>query len=134
MLPFGMDCQEAVEAVAKESELVPAPLLHGATVILSCGSGVTLAGLLRGFTISPHRLVGVSSGRSIKQIEKCIRKYVGEIPNYVELVPAIMPYYESPSINCPFPCHPHYDLKTWQYLSSRLKSYDDPILFWNVGG
>src|SRR5258708_1566538 len=48
MLPFGLECPEAVAAVAHEAATVPAAFYEGGTVIVCCGSGVTLAGLLRG--------------------------------------------------------------------------------------
>ena len=50
MLPFGMECIESVDAVAKEAARVPAELCSG-TVILCCGSGVTISGLLKGFRV-----------------------------------------------------------------------------------
>jgi 1-aminocyclopropane-1-carboxylate deaminase/D-cysteine desulfhydrase-like pyridoxal-dependent ACC family enzyme len=134
MLPFGMECPEAVDSVASEAACLPRELLHNGTVVLCCGSGITLAGLLRGLPVSPRRIIGVSSGRALSQIEKCVNRHVGNLPINVQLVPASMPYHETPVITCPFPCHPHYDLKAWEHLSDHLDDYDDPILFWNVGG
>jgi 1-aminocyclopropane-1-carboxylate deaminase/D-cysteine desulfhydrase-like pyridoxal-dependent ACC family enzyme len=134
MLPFGMECREAVECVASEAARVPHELVHGATIVLSCGSGVTLAGLLKGLPVSPRRIVGVSSGRALGQIERCITRHVSKLPDNVQLVPASVPYHQAPVIGCPFPCHPHYDLKAWEHLLCHLDDYEDPILFWNVGG
>jgi 1-aminocyclopropane-1-carboxylate deaminase/D-cysteine desulfhydrase-like pyridoxal-dependent ACC family enzyme len=134
MLPFGMECEAGVQSVAVEAAQVPSELVRNGTVVVSCGSGVTLAGLLKGLDPSFSRIIGVSSGRSLDQIERCLIRHIRKIPNSIELVPPTMPYYESPDMRCPFACHPNYDLKAWQYLSSHANEYNDPILFWNVGG
>lgn len=134
MLPFGMECQEAVEAVAVEAATISQQLIREATVIVSCGSGVTLAGLLKGFPDAPRRIVGVSSGRSVSQIERCVIRHIGRIPSNVSIYAPLIPYHEAPSAYCPFPCHPNYDLKAWEHLRCHLDKYEDPILFWNVGG
>ncbi len=134
MLPFGMECPEAVQSIAAEAVHLPRDLVRGATVIVSCGSGVTLAGLLRGLPAPPRRLVGISSGRAPAQIERCVTRHVGKLPNNVVIYPPTIPYHDSPDLDCPFPCHPNYDLKAWEYLVNNLHQYEDPILFWNVGG
>ena len=134
MLPFGMECQEAVEAVASEAARLPRSLVDGATIVLCCGSGVTLAGLLKGLPASPRRIVGISSGRALRQIEECVKRHVSKLPDNVQLFPASVPYHQAPALSCPFPCHPHYDLKAWEHLLNYLDDYEDPILFWNVGG
>jgi 1-aminocyclopropane-1-carboxylate deaminase/D-cysteine desulfhydrase-like pyridoxal-dependent ACC family enzyme len=133
MLPFGLDCVESVNAIAAEAHFIPAALLRRATVVLSCGSGVTLAGLLRGLVRMPRQLVGVSSGRSVSKLQQCIRKYVDPIPANVTLVPANMRYDYTPRQHCPFPAHPNYDLKAWKYLVDNSKSLQSPLLFWNIG-
>jgi hypothetical protein len=95
---------------------------------------VTLAGLLKGLAASPRRIIGISSGRALSQIEKCIKRHVSELPDNIHLFPASVPYHQAPALSCPFPCHPHYDLKAWEHLLNHLDDYEDPILFWNVGG
>jgi hypothetical protein len=120
MLPFGLECREAVEAVAGEAARVSPATYAGGTVVLVCGSGVTLAGLLSGFTAEPHRLVGVSSGRSRENIWRCVRRHVPAIPNYVELRDAELP-------------NANYDLKGWKYLVEHAATFREPILFWNIG-
>jgi hypothetical protein len=133
MIPFGLDCPESVAAIAEEARRVPASILRDGTVVLSCGSGVTLAGLLRGFDPMPRHIIGVSSGRSLRKLRCCIRKYVRTIPDNVLLVPAGIPYDQVPERVCPFPAHPNYDLKAWAYLVDHLASWRPPVLFWNIG-
>jgi hypothetical protein len=132
MLPFGLDCRESVYAVAKEAARVPISLLSG-TIVLCCGSGVTLAGLLIGLRKLPRRLIGISSGRSGAKISACVHRYMATLPPCVELVEALMPYDSRPAIECPFPAHPNYDLKAWKYLQENVKDMTHPILFWNIG-
>ncbi len=133
MIPFGFECVEAVEAVEREAARTPDKLVDRASVIVTCGSGVTLAGLIRGFGARPARYFGVSSGRSIGKIEACLHRNLERIPRQLEIVPASMPYAEAPAIRCPFPTHPNYDLKAWEFLADHLDEVADPILFWNVG-
>ena len=45
-LPLGVNCNEGVSAIKKEADTVPDDLFKG-TVVLSVGSGVTLAGILQ---------------------------------------------------------------------------------------
>lgn len=131
MLPFGLDCEAAVREVAREAARTPASLASG-TLVLSCGSGVTLAGLLMGLPVHPRSVIGVSSGRSVANIRRCIESYV-RLCCAVCLVPARMTYYDSPPIECPFPAHPNYDLKAWHLLVQEIGSFIDPVLFWNIG-
>src|SRR5260370_40384102 len=67
MLPFGLECPEAVAAVALEAARTPSDLVRG-TIVLCCGSGATLAGLIRGLALAPAKIVAVSSARSVQRI------------------------------------------------------------------
>jgi 1-aminocyclopropane-1-carboxylate deaminase/D-cysteine desulfhydrase-like pyridoxal-dependent ACC family enzyme len=133
MLPFGLDCHESVAAVAQEAATVPVDLLKSGTVVLCCGSGVTLAGLLLGLPALPRRFVGISSGRSVAKILACVSRYVPQLPRSVELHPATVPYDCALEFSCPFPSHPNYDLKAWKFLADNIDSLRDPVFFWNVG-
>jgi hypothetical protein len=133
MLPFGLECSEAVEGVAREARTVPEQLIKGGTVVICCGSGVTLAGLLRGLPVLPHKLIGVSSGRSLNNIMACVKRYVSDVPECLELHEAETTYSSTATFPCPFPSHPNYDLKAWQFLAGRAADFKGPILFWNIG-
>lgn len=132
MLPFGFDCPEAVNGVRLEAARVPRALLTGATLVLCCGSGVTLAGLLLGLPVLPRRIIGISSGRAVRNILACLRRYV-EVPACVELHEAIVAYSAIIPFDCPFPTHPNYDLKAWKYLVENLAQIHGKVLFWNIG-
>ena len=112
---------------------MPVEYCKGGTLLVCCGSGVTLAGLLNGLNDLPARIVAVSSGRSLERIKRCVKRYVTRLPSNIEFVPAQLPYSTLSSWPCPFPTHPNYDLKVWQYLDDHIDLYADPILFWNIG-
>ena len=133
MLPFGLECTEAVDGVREEAATTPPEMLKNGTLVVCCGSGVTLAGLLRGLPLLPARIVGISSGRSTKSITSCLKRYVTDIPSCLELHEAEMPYSHALSFDCPFPSHPNYDLKAWKFLVHNLQKLKSPILFWNIG-
>jgi 1-aminocyclopropane-1-carboxylate deaminase/D-cysteine desulfhydrase-like pyridoxal-dependent ACC family enzyme len=133
MIPFGVESIEAVEAIAAEARTVPNEMIKGGTVVLSCGSGVTISGLLLGIDGLPKQIVGVSAGRSLQKLEQCIAKYAGGRPNNLKLVPAETPYYHTEKLDCPFPCHPNYDLKAWKYLKENSPKLPSPLFFWNIG-
>jgi len=133
MLPFGMECIQAVNAVAAEARSIPIDVIDGGTIVICCGSGVTLSGLLLGLQAKPRCVIGISSGRSVRNILKCVSTYVPNLPEYLEIHPATMPYQLALDYPCPFPSHPNYDLKAWKHLSENIDSFSDPVLFWNIG-
>jgi 1-aminocyclopropane-1-carboxylate deaminase/D-cysteine desulfhydrase-like pyridoxal-dependent ACC family enzyme len=132
MLPFGLECYESVEAVARQAATLPSEAVDGGTVVVSCGSGVTLAGLVLGLDARPFRYIGVSSGRSISAIKRCLLKYNASLDR-VTLVPPQTAYAKPWDGPVPFPSHSHYDKKAWAHLRKRIASLRHPILFWNVG-
>ena len=94
---------------------------------------MTLAGLIRGLTVLPSRIVGVSSGRSGQKIRACLARNCEALPKQLELHEAALPYSAAAEGDCPFPCNPYYDLKAWRHLVRNIEKYADPILFWNIG-
>jgi hypothetical protein len=133
LLPFGLACIESVTAIEEEAAQIPDEAVQGGTVVVSCGSGVTLAGLIRGLGHRPTRYIGVSSGRSIRMIESCLKRYGVKLSSHIKIIPAQYSYAKALAISCPFPSHPNYDLKAWDFLQKNLDSLRGPLLFWNVG-
>jgi hypothetical protein len=133
MIPFGFEFPEAVQGVADEASTVPPELSASGTVIVCCGSGITLAGLCKGLQGRPARFVGVSCGRTSAKIRACLdRQDIGK-NQPIELVEPWMPYREPCFVDCPFPSDAFYDKKAWAYLISNIESMQDPLLYWNVG-
>jgi hypothetical protein len=133
MLPFGLECAEAVEAIAAVAATVDRQIYANGAIVLSCGSGVTMAGLINGLRAQPQKLIGVSSGRSLAAIISCLRRHCAKLPACLELHPATSPYAHEVDLPCPFPAHRNYDLKAWQFLEENLFSLPNPVLFWNIG-
>jgi 1-aminocyclopropane-1-carboxylate deaminase/D-cysteine desulfhydrase-like pyridoxal-dependent ACC family enzyme len=133
MLPFGLECPESVASVAQAAATVPPSYTMGGTVVVSTGSGATLAGLVRGLRGRPSKFVGVSSGRSADSIQRCLCRYGIEKSRAIGIVPAPEAYYVPIDYKCPFPSHPHYDRKAWRYLAENANLLEPPLFFWNVG-
>ena len=133
MLPFGLECIESVQEIAEECKELNPIYFEGGTIILCCGSGVTLAGILAGLRHLPGKIIGISSGRSVLKIRQCVERYAGAIPEYVEIKEAELAYDKVPKLECPFPAHPNYDLKAWKFLCEKVETLKQPILFWNIG-
>lgn len=134
MIPFGFECPEAVKAVEDEAKTISARMVEGGTVVVACGSGVTLAGLLRGLPGEPNRIIGVSVGRAVKNIHRCVVRFVGAVPTHLEIRPARLAYRNRSLEEAPFPCNAWYDLKAWEVIAEEIDTLTKPILFWNVGG
>jgi 1-aminocyclopropane-1-carboxylate deaminase/D-cysteine desulfhydrase-like pyridoxal-dependent ACC family enzyme len=64
MLPFGLECVESVDSISEVAAIVDDRFYANGTIVLSCGSGVTIAGLINGLRARPKKLIGISSGRS----------------------------------------------------------------------
>ena len=134
MLPFGLECPEAVACVAEAAATVPPEFTRGGTVVVSVGSGVTLAGLVRGLVGRPAVFIGVSSGRSVESIHRCLARHGSAEPRGIRLIPAREEYSAGIEFDCPFPSHPNYDRKAWRYAVENASSLPRPVFFWNVGG
>jgi 1-aminocyclopropane-1-carboxylate deaminase/D-cysteine desulfhydrase-like pyridoxal-dependent ACC family enzyme len=133
MLPFGLECAESVSAVARAAATVPPAYTSSGTVVVSSGSGVTLAGLILGLSGRPTRFIGVSSGRSIDSIQRCLNRHGITECERIQLVPAREAYDVPVDFECPFPSHPNYDRKAWRFLAENAGSLQRPLFFWNVG-
>lgn len=133
MLPFGLECAEAVDAVSEVARTVDKNFYANGSIVLSCGSGVTMAGLINGLRARPQKLIGISSGRSLEAIIRCLHRNSPRLPSYLDLHVATLPYAHELRYPCPFPCHPNYDLKAWQFLEKNLPKLQEPVLFWNIG-
>ena len=82
---------------------VPASILRNGTVVVCCGSGVTLADLLRGLSPMPRHVVGVSSERSLDKIRQCVRKHLHENPGQPHTYPSEDALQQLPVDRLPLP-------------------------------
>lgn len=130
-IPFGFDMPEVVNALWEQFFGMPKEL---GTIVLSCGSGITLSGILRTIRMGNHdvkKIIGISSGRAIKSILATVSKYE-KVPSYLKLYQPYE-YAEVPEIECPWAAHDHFELKAYDWMYKNIKRLREPIYFVNIG-
>ena len=138
MLPLGLPFQETI--LATVSEAVDTRLnsnIDFQTVVVNVGSGTIAAGVAIGF--ADRRIYGVM-GRTgnfeRKQRDICKKgKFVirGMTGIDFELIDPGWEYTERCDVEVPFPCHPYYDAKAFDWMITEHYQLKDPVLFWNIG-
>ena len=148
MLPIGISFDETVSETAKEL----CRLLDRASwkftppghLVVCVGSGTICAGLLKGLKKASPRteLIGVMAynKRKRKKRKSIFAKagakdkgtlFVSNVD--FKLVNEKWEYTEPSAVECPFPCHPYYDLKAWDWLVRHIHTLKGSVLFWNIG-
>jgi tryptophan synthase beta subunit len=142
MLPIGISFDESVNETMYEYRRTVSELgFHPDHIVVCVGSGTICAGILKGLTPHCGWLLGVMAyKKNKKRKESLIWKKAGLFskgllrkPVYFTLFGTKWKYTEKSVTSCPFPCHPYYDLKTWQWLKENLGRLSGRILFWNIG-
>lgn len=141
LLPLGLTLPETVEATAEEAR----PLVKKyKTVVVNVGSGTIAAGLCRAFAYTKNNAViyGIM-GRSGSVSDKFKKIHLksgvivtdkkGMFGVQLKLIDPGWKYTEPCKFDCPFPCHPYYDLKAHKWMINNMKRLEQPILFWNIG-
>lgn len=134
MMPMGLVVRESVVAIAGVAQALPEEV-RGGDVVLSVGSGMTVAGIAMGAAKRMHRIYGISAGMATAKQHKRIQTTTGlALPLNVRLIlPEGVGYFDCEQIATPFPSSPYYDKKAWRWLENNLDSLRDPVLFWNIG-
>lgn len=137
LLPLGLPFLETIEATQKEANKIKSDF---ASIVVNVGSGTILAGLLSSKSFKNSDLYGIMGRKgNIKQKRKHILSVSGSggffnpHPNHFYLIDPGWNYTEKSEFYCPFPCHPWYDLKAWEWLICHIKELKEPVLFWNIG-
>lgn len=138
MLPMGLPFPETIIEVAKVAKRSN---LHRFNSIVVCiGSGTMCAGILKG----AHKTMESSFyGIMVKHLENDkIKEMRSDILNKagIKLMPVNFivensdyEYEAEAKIKCPFPSHPIYDLKAWEWLVDNIDKLKAPVCFWNIG-
>lgn len=142
LLPLGLILPETIEATKKEAaNTILNSQINYQTLVVNVGSGTILAGLInpfRGCTI--YGIMGRSG--NVAQKKKNILKKIGLWEsskhtffgiNNLHLIDSGWNYTDRSYTDCPFPSHPHYDLKAWEWLQNNIYKLKPPVLFWNIG-
>lgn len=129
-VPFGFDHQISVRTHSERFDL---PRKIG-TLIMATMTGMTLAGaidnLYRG-NKPAKQIIGVSCGRDENNVMKSMSKYIN-VPDNVKIINPYERHFK-PNIETPFPLHPDYELKAWNWMIENIDTLIDPIYFVNVG-
>ncbi len=132
LLPLGLPLPESVSATYS---IANSCISVYNSIVVCVGSGTIASGLFR--ATSPKQvLYGVMSRTG--NTEAKAQHIVGAtlFPGTKGVLEVIDPgweYAEACSASVPFPCHPYYDLKAWDWLVQHEKEIRHPILFWNIG-
>jgi len=134
MLPMGLTLPESIKEISREAKTIPKEYLGG-DLVLSVGSGMSIAGIADGIADKMNFIYGISAGMNTKKQRNRILKESGhELPKNVRLIrPAGIDYYSEDNIFTPFPSSVYYDKKAWRWLSENITKLKQPILFWNIG-
>lgn len=140
MLELGIPLEESVKETAAEyRRTIRSMEKPPGSIVVNVGSGTICAGIVRGWEKGDGNIYGVM-GRtgSIPYREKFIAKKAkclirGLMGAPLFLVDPGWEYTEKSTCNPPFPSHPYYDAKAWEWLMHHTYELEQPILFWNIG-
>lgn len=143
LLPLGLPFKETVESTAKEYKITRANYVID-NLVCCVGSGTILAGILKGISETSRNqrptVYGIMcrEGNKRKKLESIMGKaglMYGPLssPTKVVIIDEGWGYTEESLECCPFPCHPYYDLKAWEWLVKNIKTLKGNTIFWNIG-
>lgn len=152
LMPNALKLNESVTTTATELEYSADKIrdIDPAHVVVSISSATIAAGVIMGLNrikLKKDPIVWLHEGysRSEKAIFAYLKSMVGEDllaqGGDVRVIDENYEYKDTApkTASAPFPCNPHYDLKTWHWLGKHLATGNDlagvpgNILFWNVG-
>ena len=142
LLPLGLPFPETVEAASREMLWTLGQGIQPATIVVCVGSGTVCAGLLKALLVHDNNptLIGVLSRTgSVSGMKDRICAKAGVIvggllgTHQLRIEDPGWEYTERAEVRCPFPCHPWYDLKAWEWTMTNLPTLLEPVLFWNIG-
>lgn len=132
LLPLGLPLSESVsatESIAKNC------IREYNSIVVCVGSGTIASGVFR--ATQPYQTVyGVMCRTG--NVKMKTKHIIGStiFPNTQGKLVVIdkgWDYTEICNIKVPFPCHPYYDAKAWDWLMRHKKEIRFPVLFWNIG-
>lgn len=138
MLPVGLGLPETISEVAKVAR--SSKLNRYKSIVVCIGSGTMCAGILKGAHKNRESsfygiMVKHLENDKIKGMRSDILHRAG-----IKLAPVNFivenshyQYEDEAKIDCPFPSHPIYDLKAWEWLVANIDKLAAPVLFWNIG-
>ena len=135
LLPLGLPLSETISETCIEANSC---IQNYMSIVICVGSGTIASGVFQA-TMSGQTLYGVMSRSG--NIERKKVHIIGRNPHSLfskgkgklELIDVGWEYATPCTVSVPFPCHPYYDAKAWQWLMVNKEKIKPPILFWNIG-
>lgn len=138
LLPLGVPFEETIQATADEAQWT-FNSVDVKTIVCCVGSGTICAGLVKWAQMSGVSVIGVMSRTgSVEEKTKTILAKAKVVSggffakSRLTVVDPGWQYVEAAPTPAPFPCHPYYDLKAWNWLLQNPQQ-NGPVVFWNIG-
>lgn len=136
MLPNGLKLSESIDATVSELiEFTPFEFLYG-TWIISISSGTIGAAVYKALNIL-HAKVNVifHMGYSRDMVKVANYTYdTGGVGIPLKIIDEGYEYKDFVDNSwIPFPCNEYYDAKAFTWLARNVRSFHQPIVFWNIG-
>ncbi len=132
LLPLGLPLTESITATYN---VAAACIQDYRSIVICVGSGTIAAGVFRA-TTPEQTLYGVMcrSGDKKKKREHITGSSIfPSTKAHLEIIDTGWAYTEECETVVPFPCHPYYDAKAWDWLIRNRDNIPQPVLFWNIG-
>jgi len=148
LLPLGLPFPETIYATSNEvyytikKQMIPVD-----AIVVNVGSGTIAAGIVHALythmelnDIKVYGIMGRSGNIHNKrqsilahaEIPPEGSLFAPDIP-FIRIIDPGWEYTQKSEIKSPFPSHPYYDLKAWEWLVNNHESIEGSILFWNIG-
>jgi 1-aminocyclopropane-1-carboxylate deaminase/D-cysteine desulfhydrase-like pyridoxal-dependent ACC family enzyme len=141
MLPLGIPCKETIEETALEFNRTILEYGFFDNVIVCVGSGTICAGIIKLNYHLIRQTIGILSRTGniqhkkesiLRKADLCVGKLFEDFYSLTIKDPG-WEYTQRSNVECPFPCHPYYDLKAWEWLVKNINKLSGRVLFWNIG-
>ncbi len=142
MLDLGLPFNETIAEVAMQVDMLQ-PGHLGGTIIVCAGSGTMAAGILRGLGLrSDVKHQQVIATLIAKKKTDVMQKNIFNRSNLtafdlarinLKVEESDYDYSDAEFCECPFPCSPYYDRKTYKWMIDNYDKFEKPVLFWNIG-
>lgn len=145
MMPNALKLVESVEETAAEvgrtfrgpSDTVGRTPCFVDHMVVPASSGTIAAGVIKGLAKQNWEgtvWIHLGYDRPRKAVRDYLLKTSGGFgAATVEIVNEGYAYKDSVKAECPFPCNPYYDLKTWKWLDKEISKMDGEVMLWNIG-
>lgn len=133
LLPLGLPLPETVT----ETQATAQKCINDyASIVVCVGSGTIAAGVFQA-TVPGQTLYGVMCRSGQAKIRRNHIMGATLFPpitkGTLRLIDKGWEYATPSQERAPFPCHPYYDAKAWEWLIHNKEALRAPILFWNIG-